>query len=139
MVRSHVRQAKRIFNEAERHQHDGAWHLAVRRSQEAVEFSLKALLRHAGVEVPRVHDVGLLLRQHGDRLPPTITGDLDRIVSISRRLRADRETSFYGDEEAEAAPEELFSKVDAEQAVSDARFVLDVVTSALPPVASDRS
>lgn len=84
------------------------WNLVVRRSQEAVEIALKAVLRTTGIEVPRVHDVGVFLREHAERLPDPFAKQLDRVVSISRRLRQERETSFYGDEQLGAAPDELY-------------------------------
>ena len=133
MARSFLRQARRIFAEAERHHSDAGWHLAVRRSQEAVERALKAVLRGGGVEVPRVHDVGVFLVEHAGRLPATFTKHLDRVVSISRRLRQEREISFYGDEEVGAPPERLYAAPDAEEALRDARFVLDLCEGCLPP------
>jgi HEPN domain-containing protein len=126
MAVSHLRQARRILAEAGRHHADAAWHLVVRRAQEAVELALKALLRSAGVEVPHVHDVGVFLADHQDRLPGEIRGELERLVSVSRRLRREREVSFYGDEETGAPPERLYSRPDAEEALRDGHFVVDL-------------
>lgn len=133
IARAYLRQAALIFDEAERHRRAGAWHLAVRRAQETVELALKAVLRAAAVEVPRVHDVGAFLRQEADRLPKAIVEELDRLVSISRRLRGEREVAFYGDEEVGAPPEHLYTAGDAEQALEDARFVLSRCQAAVPP------
>ena len=135
MAQAYVRQARLIFGEAERHQASGAWHLTVRRSQESVEMALKAVLRAAGIEVPRVHDVGAFLREHAERLPKEVTEHLDRAVSVSRRLRAERETAFYGDDEVGAPAERLYTAGDAEQALSDARWVLALAAAAVPPPA----
>lgn len=126
MARSHLHQASRILREAERHHQDAAWHLVVRRCQEVVELALKALLRASGVEVPKVHDVGIFVADHLDRLPPAVRDELDRLVSISRRLRQEREISFYGDEEIGAPPERLYARDDGETALKDAQFVLDL-------------
>ncbi len=134
IARAYLRQARLILGEAERHRQGGAWHLAVRRSQETVELALKAVLRAAGLEVPRVHDVGVLLRDHADRLPRGVGEQLDRLASISRRLREERETAFYGDDEVGAPPERLYVAADAGQALDDARFVLEVCEAAVPPV-----
>lgn len=130
--RSLVRQARLIVAEAERHARGGAWHLAVRRAQEVVELSLKGLLRIAGVEVPRVHDVGVLVGEHAPRLGPEVGEHLDRLVSVSRRLRAERELSLYGDPTLDTPPDRLYTRVDGEAAVQDARFVLDLVERQLP-------
>ncbi len=98
-------------------------------------MALKAVLRGAGIEVPRVHDVGAFLREHTDRLPKEVTEHLERLVSVSRRLRAERETAFHGDDETGAPAERLYTAGDADQAVSDARWVLGVSEAAIPPPA----
>ncbi|HXG15817.1 MAG TPA: HEPN domain-containing protein [Calidithermus sp.] len=133
MARAYLAQAALILEEAERHRQGGAWHLAVRRAQETVELALKAVLRAAGVEVPRVHDVGVFLRQEADRLPKAVVEELDRLVSISRRLRGEREVAFYGDDEVGAPPAQLYTAADATEALADARFVLDRCRGAVPP------
>ncbi|OGK95220.1 MAG: hypothetical protein A2X36_02115 [Elusimicrobia bacterium GWA2_69_24] len=132
MAQSHLRQARRILTEAEHHEQAEAWHLVVRRSQEAVELALKAVLRSGGVEVPRVPDVGIFLREHADRFSASLTQQLDRVVSISRRLRQEREISFYGDEEAGAPPERLYARQDAHEALRDARFILELSATVVP-------
>ena len=132
MAWSHLRQARQILGEAERHHQGRLWHLAVRRSQETVERALKAVLRASGIEVPHVHDVGIFLVEHTERLPVAMRSHLDRVVSVSRRLRQEREVSFYGDEEVGAPPERLYSAADAEDALGDARFVLDLCEGGLP-------
>ena len=126
IARSHLRQARLTLAEAERYHRDGVWHLAVRRSQESVELALKGLLRAAGLEVPHVHDVSAFLVEHSGRLPAGLMPHLDRLVSVSRRLRREREVSFYGDEESGAAPDRLYTAGDAEQAVGDARLVVEL-------------
>ena len=40
---------------------ESSWADVVRESQEVVEICLKALLRHARIEVPRLHDVSPVL------------------------------------------------------------------------------
>jgi len=132
MAQSHLRQARRILEEAERHHGASAWHLVVRRCQEAVELALKAALRAAGIEVPHVHDVGIFLREHADRFPEFLTQQLDRVVSVSRRLREEREISFYGDEEVGAPADRLYTVADAEEALHDGRFVLELCDRYIP-------
>ena len=63
MAASALRIAGRIFEEAKRYRTEGTWNLAIRRCQEAVELSLKGLLRLLGLEVPKVHDVSGFLRR----------------------------------------------------------------------------
>lgn len=122
---SYLNTAKEILQEAESFFQKEIWHLVVRRSQECVELCLKSLLRGAGIEVPHLHDVGTLFKKHSDRFPQW---PIDRLVSISRRLREEREISFYGDDVTETPPEELYDKVDADQALQDAHWLLDLMT-----------
>ncbi len=101
----------------------------VREAQSVVELALKALLRAAGIEVPKVHDVGRTLEDNADLLPPTVRDHMPRIRSISKRLRKERELSFYGAEDF--VPTAEYELSDADQAIEEAAFVLKVVQSAL--------
>jgi HEPN domain-containing protein len=69
IARSYLKQSKEIYKEAESFRQRGVWHLVVRRSQEAVEMALKGALRYVGIEIPRLHDVGILLRRHKEKFP----------------------------------------------------------------------
>lgn len=132
MARGHPRRARLILREAESLLEEQAWNLVVRRAQAAVELALKGLLRYLALEVPRVHDLAASLRQYRGRLPFAVTGHLDRLISISRRLSEERDPSFYVDETLEVSPEELYTKQDGEAALADARFVLQVCIDAVP-------
>jgi HEPN domain-containing protein len=114
MALSHLQQSRLILVEAEHHRRDGTFNLVVRRCQESVELALKAVLRSAGLEVPHVHDVAFLLIEHADRLSSALATHIERLVSISRRLRQEREISFYGNEEIGAPPERLVDQEDLE-------------------------
>lgn len=120
-----VQRADVILQEARSLLDRGAWSLVVRRGQEAVELALKGALRWAGVEVPKVHDVGPHLLRHADRFPVWFTDDLPRLSEISGRLRREREASFYGDEASGVAPEAMYDEADAKEALAEATFVLD--------------
>ena len=93
----------------------------VRESQEIVELCLKALLRHSGTEVPRIHDVSEILIKEKRLLPNETQTHVDRLVKISRNLRRDRELAFYGTEDL--TPMEFYKKEDADQALGDASWV----------------
>ena len=103
----------------------------VRGSQEAVELALKALLRHAGVEVPRVHDVSSVLEDNVLLLPAGVHPHVPRLATVSRQLRRDRELAFYGSEDL--TPLEFYKKADADEALAQAGWVVDRVQEALPP------
>jgi hypothetical protein len=106
-----------------------SWADVVRESQEVVELALKGLLRDCGVEAPRIHDVSDVLLAERDRLPPRVRAELDRLATISRDLRRDRELAFYGAEDL--TPSSFYSKDDAVRARDGAARVVRVVKPAL--------
>ena len=104
-----------------------SWADVVRESQEVVEIALKALLRFARVDVPRIHDVSPVLDANRERLP-SVAAELDRLIGISRRLRRDRELAFYGSEDL--TPSQFYQSADAQEAYADAVLVHRVVAAA---------
>jgi HEPN domain-containing protein len=106
-----------------------SWADVVRESQEVVELALKSLLRYSSIEVPRVHDVGQILRSENERLPELIRPHIEELVEISRSLRRDRELAFYGSEDL--TPSDFYQKSDAETARSGSRRVVEAVTTAV--------
>lgn len=65
----------------------------VRKAQSVVELALKALLRVAGIEVPKVHDVGRTLEDNADLLPPTVRDHMPKSAVSQRDY--ERNASFY--------------------------------------------
>jgi len=114
-----------ILDEAKSLRSKGAWNLVVRRCQEAVELALKGALVSVGIQPPRVHDVGPTLKEHSEKFPPEFRQYIPQLASISRALRAERELSFYGDEESGMPPEALYTSDDADDALKKAEFVLE--------------
>ena len=107
----------------------GAWADVVRESQEAVELALKALLRSALIEPPRVHDVSdILIAQRGLFLE-SVQIHIDRMAKISRSLRRDRELAFYGSEDL--TPSEFYHEEDALEARGSARWVIETLAQVL--------
>jgi len=119
-----ISRATIIVEEAEYLQGKQAWNMVVRRSQEVVELALKAALIWAQIEVPRIHDVGPLLKQYADRYPEPFRSRIHQLASISRMLRAEREIIFYGDEQSGVPPESLYTPEDAKEALLKAHEVL---------------
>ena len=107
-----------------------SWADVVRESQEAVELTLKGLLRAAGVDPPRVHDVAEVLEAERSRLPTSLADDIDRLAAISRALRRDRELAFYGAEDL--TPSEFYRQRDADEARDAARLVVELVRPHVP-------
>jgi hypothetical protein len=98
----------------------------VREAQELVELALKALLRQAGIEPPKWHDVGGIVREYHTRFPTLAAEELERLATASSWLRKEREASLYGD--IDFIPTEQYGAAAAQRAMDDAAFVLDVVT-----------
>lgn len=124
---SYFNQARSIYRELLEHYEKQEWNLVVRRAQESVELILKGFLREAGIEVPRIHDVGNILKKEQKKISSKLVKELPRIISISRRLRQERETSFYGDEEQELPPSALYTQIDADEARKDVEWLMKFV------------
>ncbi|MCS7136771.1 MAG: HEPN domain-containing protein [Candidatus Caldarchaeum sp.] len=127
MARASVKQALERVETARRALDEGHYAYAVRQSQEAVELLLKAALRLAGVEPPKWHDVGPVLRRERERFPEWFRDMVDDLASISRSLSRERELAMYGDEDLKIPPDELYVRKDAEKALADVELVLRAV------------
>ena len=126
LARSNVRQAEDRLTTARIALERGNYPYAVRQAQECVELSLKSCLRLVGIEPPKWHDVGPIIRRERENFPGWFKEHVERIVSISRSLRKERELAMDGDEESKIPPEELYTRFDAEKAIEDAGFVLEI-------------
>lgn len=125
---SYLKKSRVRFKALNFYKENGAYSDVVREAQELVELLLKAVLRSIGVEVPKVHDVGRILEKHRDLLPQIINENLDRIKYISKRLRKERELSFYGADDF--IPTEEYEEEDASMAIKEAEFIINVVEKA---------
>jgi len=94
----------------------------VRESQEVVELALKGLLRIAGLDPPKEHDVSKFMSRARDRLPTVITDNLRDIRRMSKRLRRDRELSFYGDDDF--VPSDEYDAEDSTEAIQFAEAIV---------------
>jgi len=113
----------------------GSWADVVRESQEVVELALKGLLRAAGVDPPRVHDVGDVLKAERNRMPSGLASEVDQLAAASRTLRRDRELAFYGAEDL--TPSDFYREDDAKEARAAARLVVDRVRRHALPESPD--
>lgn len=102
----------------------GAYSDVVREAQEIVELAMKGMLRAAGIEPPKFHDVGGLLLEHREKYPHSIFPDIEKMARISKRLRKERELAFYGD--IDFIPTEEYAMEDGKEALEDANFVVHV-------------
>ena len=106
-----------------------SWADVVRESQEVVELLLKALLRSANIEIPRVHDVSMILHDNQTLFPEIVRDKLGQLATISKKLRRDRELAFYGSEDL--TPSDFYSEQDASEALDGAHWTFKTVSEAL--------
>ena len=125
LAADHVRRAEARLRALDVLYDAGSWADVVRESQEVVELALKGLLRAAGIDPPRVHDVAEVLTAERNRLPAELTGEVDRLADVSRSLRRDRELAFYGAEDL--TPSDFYRQADADEARRAARLVVELV------------
>jgi HEPN domain-containing protein len=121
LARDYLKRAEVRVMSAELAYDGGYYPDVVRYSQEAVELALKASLRSVGVEYPKEHDVGRVLKAVRGRFPPWFDREIDRLCEISADLAAKRAPSLYGIESLGKTPSELFDQADASKALTDAK------------------
>ena len=109
-----------------------SWADVVRESQEVVELALKGLLRVAGIEPPRIHDVSEVLTAERSRLPPAIQQQVEVLAAGSRTLRPDRELAIFGAEDL--TPSGFYTPDDAVAARDIARKTVAAVEPHVPTV-----
>ena len=124
LARSYVDKARKRLKALAVLKDEGAHSDVVREAQELVELALKGMLRSAGIEPPKLHDVGALLVEHATKFPEDERGSLPRAAEISKRLRRERELSFYGD--LDFIPTEEYSAADAERAYGEAASIVEL-------------
>ena len=129
LARDYVRRAGSRLRALEVLMAERSWADVVREAQEAVEITLKALLRASRIDVPRLHDVSPVLLDNRELLPREIDAGLEDLVRISRSLRRDRELAFHGSEDL--TPSEFYKEEDAATALDQARLVHGRVSKAL--------
>lgn len=95
----------------------------VREAQEIVELALKGILRQIGIEPPKIHDVGSLIVEYRQMLPPEVQEKAPTLQEISKWLRKEREFAFYG--EVDFVPSLEYSAQDAQKAIQDAKTVVE--------------
>jgi len=90
---------------------------------------IKALIIAFGLEVPKIHDVSKYIEINKEVFPSVVIDNFERIKEISRKLRKERELSFYGMEDW--IPSEEYTLDEAEQAISWAKEIKSIVEKAL--------
>ena len=110
----------------------------VREAQACVELFLKGALRLVAVEPARTHDVAAALRSEAVRFPEWFRSSIEALATISTKLAGDRGMAFYGDEQRELGPQELFDGEAAGRAAGDAEFIAERCGRLLSKVQTDQ-
>lgn len=127
-----LRQSRARLQVAEYMMAHGNFAYVIRSCQEAVELALKGCLLVVGIDPPRWHDVGPVVRRERHRFTWLADEDVELAASISELLRDERERSMYGDEDAGLPPEHLYTRAEADQAIRDARYVHSLMEPGMP-------
>lgn len=77
------------------------------------------MLRQIGIEAPKWHEVGSLLKEHHARFTKSVLQRILRLAKASKWLRKERELSFYG--RIHYIPANEYSTTDALRAIIEAR------------------
>ena len=102
----------------------------VRESQEAHELLLKGALRFVGIDPPRWHDVAPIMAENQERFPKGVTLHLKRIADGSKKLRKERELSFYGDEDF--LPDESYDVSEAKKWLQEVEWLYALLMAEFP-------
>jgi len=129
-ARSYLVDAEIILREAEDSQRAGHYHRVVRKSQEAAELAIKGFFRLWGIEVPKSHLLGRVIKKDLVQRKILDRKVADQLAYDSDSLALDREPSFYGSPEGVPASQ-LFDAEDGEDALAKARRVLETVRAAM--------
>jgi HEPN domain-containing protein len=129
LARSYLRKAEDRVEVLEVLLRRSAYSDVVREAQELVELALKGMLRAAGVEPPKFHDVSALLFEHAARFETDVASEIPRLCEISKRLRKERELAFYGD--IDFIPTEEYTRDDGVRALEEAHFVVNTARRAI--------
>lgn len=125
MALDYMKRAKRCFAESKSAFEDQDYPITIRRAQECVELSLKAILRSIAIEYPRDHDVGEALETAKDIFPDWFSIKIVDFKRISRDLSKKRGPAIYGYEASLRPASDIFSRDDAEEALKSAEDVYD--------------
>jgi HEPN domain-containing protein len=123
LAHSLIHQARRRLLLVETARNAGDHHIAVREAQEVVELALKGMLRAVGCEPAKVHDVSRDMLSVRTLLEESGVKSIDALVNASKKLRKERENSFYGD--VDMLPEEYYGDDDSHQALAAANLCVD--------------
>ncbi len=123
MALDYIKRATRCFNECKSAFVEEDYPITIRRAQECVELSLKAVLRSIAIEYPRDHDVSEALETAKEKFPAWFSAKITDFERISRDLSKKRGPALYGYEAQLRPASDIFSRNDADEALMSAEDV----------------
>jgi HEPN domain-containing protein len=96
MAEDYIERAKRYIREAERAFIERDFPTTVRRSQEALELGVKAVLRYLAIEYPREHDAGDALHELRNKVPAYLEREIPTFAELLSELARARGPAMYG-------------------------------------------
>ena len=104
----------------------GHYHRVIRKCQEAAELSVKGLFKYAGIEYPKSHILGRVMKKEFANSSLFKQEELEEMAHISDTLSLDRESSFYGAPDGTPASE-LYDKEDATDAINKTLWLINKI------------
>ncbi|MBS3968006.1 MAG: HEPN domain-containing protein [Truepera sp.] len=125
-ARAFIKDAAIILDEASLSLQHAHYHRVMRKCQEAVELAVKGLFKSFGIEYPKSHILGRVIRKELAKFALFDREVLDRIAYISDSLAFDREPAFYGSIEGIPAAE-LYDQADAAEAIENTKWIIATI------------
>jgi HEPN domain-containing protein len=129
-ARAFIEDAAIIMGEASLSMKDAHYHRVIRKCQEAAELAVKGLFKYFGIEYPKSHILGRVIRKELSRFSLFDHEILDKIAYISDSLAFDREPAFYGSIEGIPASE-LYDEEDAAEAFENTKWMIETIKKVL--------
>jgi len=129
LVKDYIFRAEKRIKMLEFLKNEESYADAVRESQEVVELLLKGLIMSHGLDVPKVHDVSNFIEQNIEIFPEIVKENIEKLKTISKTLRKERELAFYG--LIDWIPSEEYTLEDANRAIEWAKEIFHIVKRAL--------
>ena len=131
LAENYLSDAASILDEAKSARDKRLYHRTIRRSQEAFELALKAILRSAGIEYPKEHEVSDALRDNVSKFPNWFREKAPYLETGSAWLSERRGVAMYGDEVSGKPASQLFTPSDSEQALEYAQEAVEITRKLL--------
>ncbi len=129
MAEDYLKRSERCLREAENALKEDDYPMAIRRSQECIELSVKGILRVVSIEFPKEHDISdVLISPPWEKIgsPKWFVERIEEIAKIMQEITPKRGPAMYGFEREMKPASSIFSIEDGQKATQNARFVYEI-------------